>query len=636
MQFRSRWIVLLLLAVIASGARGAEIEVDAQAPFVPEGRPLQGLVITIDAGHGGSPHQEGYHGSARGVNSRVVEGDINMLVAAQVRHHLVDAGAQVHMTRWDDRKVTLDKDGQPTGRSEELGGRVDVAKQTASHLFLSLHHNATGRDTADGVVILIWPTDSGGEDQPLERAFADFLREEVEKLVHHSSEFNHYLNEHPLVTYSDMPSAVVEFGFLTNPDFDKWVSRRGAHRDEAIGVYNAVVRMWETHREELEATRRRLFPDAPAIEPPGEAKPPMAPVASSLWKGDRPPQSSSDIAGLIDLYKRTVLSDRTIFHVDVRAVNREGGWALVGAVNHPLLRDAIEQLLLAAGIEAIENELRVLPDEAVGASRHGITQIPMAMTWGQPREGASVQTQLLLGDPVYLLDRSEDGTYYLVHGADGYVGWVRREAIRLLTAAEFHRRNEMPHVRVTVDTLADDFRIPAGASLPLLGRETRSVTVGLPRGVRSTGNQEWATIPRASVNLNAADGRGEQAARAAVEFLTVPYVFGGRSRLGLDCSGLVSVSYASVGLTMPRDAFQQALVGRLVATSWDRRGLQPGDILFFIDVTGRMIHTGISLGGSRYIHASPPEVQVNSFDPQDELYSELWARHFAFARRPLD
>jgi hypothetical protein len=105
--------------------------VDAAQPFFPEGRPLEGLIITLDPGHGGSAHQPGYSGSARGVNSGVVEGDLNMLVAGHLRHHLVNAGAKVYMTRWDDRKVTPG-DSQ---RAEELGARTRVAVEGRSHLF---------------------------------------------------------------------------------------------------------------------------------------------------------------------------------------------------------------------------------------------------------------------------------------------------------------------------------------------------------------------------------------------------------------------------------------------------------------------------------------------------------------------
>jgi len=152
-------LLFAVLSIAPVAALAQPVEVDAAQPFFPEGRPLEGLIITLDPGHGGSAHQPGYSGSARGVNSGVVEGDLNMLVAGHLRHHLVNAGAKVYMTRWDDRKVTPG-DSQ---RAEELGARTRVAVESRSHLFLSLHHNWAQRRSADGVMILIWPTDSAGK-----------------------------------------------------------------------------------------------------------------------------------------------------------------------------------------------------------------------------------------------------------------------------------------------------------------------------------------------------------------------------------------------------------------------------------------------------------------------------------------
>ncbi|MCC5875846.1 MAG: N-acetylmuramoyl-L-alanine amidase, partial [Candidatus Sumerlaeia bacterium] len=175
---KSIMILTLLLGLLGTAFAAIPIPDDYDPPFRPVDRPLEGLVITVDPGHGGSSFSQGYHGSARGVNSRVVEGDLNMRVSALLYHHLQDAGAQVHMTRLDDRKVTLGA----TGRAVELGARTQLAEETRSHLFLSIHHNSAARASAHGVVILIWPTDSEGNAQPLERAFADILREEIQKM----------------------------------------------------------------------------------------------------------------------------------------------------------------------------------------------------------------------------------------------------------------------------------------------------------------------------------------------------------------------------------------------------------------------------------------------------------------------
>lgn len=605
----------------------------ATRPFEPQGRPLEGLVITLDAGHGGSSHQPGYSGSARGVNSRVVEGDLNILVASQLRHHLIDAGATVHMTRLDDRKVAPGD----TDRATELGSRQAVAKATASHLFLSLHHNSTDSATADGVVILIWPTDSKGADQPLERAMADVLREEVEKGVHHGREYPHYVIDHPLVSASDIPSAVIEFGFLSNADFDAWVSRPGSHREEAQAAYNGIVRLWTEQRAALEAKRAELFPDAGPVVPRAEEDADGAGAAQRLARRLNPfgvPITTPDQAQLlVDAYKSDVLSDSRSFYLSASVARDRDGWQLTGSTNMPRLATGLAGMLEAAGCTPLRNAVATLPADRLGAAIFGVVQIPMALTWAAPREGASVQTQVLLGEPVFLLDETPDGTYVLINGFDGYVGWTRSETVRRMDAAEFQAWESPNRVRVVRETMVDTFRIPTGAVLPIESVGDDSVVVRLPRGVRATDGEPQATVPRDHVLLPQSPMPGQVAAATAVQYLTVPYVFGGRSALGLDCSGLTGVAWATTGVQLPRDADQQALMGRLVATPWHRDGMLPGDQLFFIDASGDLYHTGISLGGSRFIHASPPEVQVSSFDPADPLYSKGWTEAFAFGRR---
>ena len=575
-----------------------------------------------------------------------------MLVAAEVRHYLMGAGATVHMTRWDDRKVAPITELE---RAQELSARTKIAEDTRSHLFVAIHHNASSRASADGVMILSWPTDSAGKDQPLERELADVLREEVEKWVHHSGKFDHMLSEHPLVAGTDIPSACVEFGFLTNPEFDTWVVQQGAHRAEARGLYEGVVRMWREHRNELETLRLKLYPDAKPMgtltvaadaqtEDTAEAdvaeSKPISKILLGLWPFDHAPTNETEVNWLLQRYRAT-LDDSTFFHFVVTAKQEKGTWVLRGATNAPALGSAAEKLLAAAGLRDVENRIETLPSKRLNGKRFGVVQIPMALTWGKPAEGHDAKTQLLLGERVFLLDQTPDAGYTLVQGGDGYCGWVRSEAVLSLDGAQFAMWSNARTATITRDYMVDDFRLPAGACLPVVGEWPAAggtVTLRLPKGVRATKQEAIVAVPVEFLSVRPAgqNSPGMVAAKAAAEYLTVPYVFGGRSRLGLDCSGLTGVAWATAGLTLPRDANQQIMVGRMVATPYYLPDLAPGDLVFFSDDAGSVIHTGVSLGGMRYIHASPPEVQINSFDEKDPLYSETWRTHFAFARRPME
>lgn len=635
------------LAIATSAFAVSEIPVpdDYVPPFFPEGHPLVGLVITIDPGHGGSSFSSGYHGSARGINSRVVEGDLNMAVSGLVYHHLKNAGATVFMTRQDDRKVTLG----PTGRAEELGARTDLAERTQSHLFLSLHHNSATRASADGVMILIWPTDKAGEEQPLEIAFADILRDELKKTVHQKEHFGHYVLDHPLASGTDIPSAVVEFGFLSNADFDAWVTRPTAHKEEAIGIYNAVVRMWTEHRTELSALKAKLFADAPFFIQHSKAMSGIGKPDPRFWPywPSRKPETEAEIRHILENFRAHTLTDRTTFYLDINATLDDGWWILSGRSNFESVANAAaREIRFATGDRAI-NKIEILPSDRLQDRKFGVVQAPMALIWGAPEEGRSVQTQVLLGEPLYLLDINEDETYLLVQGVDGYPGWLRNDAIAPLTREEFIQyMSRTPLARATRDIMLGDFRVPPGALVPYEMREEGALI-----SVHRSGTGPWADrqterlsawpdrdpfiVPMESLRpMDAAPGIA--AAETAMSMLYAPYVFGGRSSQGLDCSGLVGVAWAAAGVQLPRDANQQALVGRLVATKWQQEGMRPGDVLFFVDHTGRVIHTGISLGGKRFVHASPPEVQINSLDRNDPLYSEGWHRAFTIARRPAE
>ncbi|MEP0844478.1 MAG: C40 family peptidase, partial [Phycisphaerae bacterium] len=427
--------------------------------------------------------------------------------------------------------------------------------------------------------------------------------------------------------------------------FDAWVSRRGSHRQEALGVYNGIVRMWREHRGELEALRTSLFP---ASGPGAASRPAMTAwtwmdeavarrtnLHRTLWPFERPPASADEIEWVADQYRRRVVSDATCFYLKTDVEKDGPGWRLRAATSHPRLLAALRRVLERLECGPIQVEMTALPSDRLGRRRFGVTRMPMALVRSRPDEAAGADTQLLLGDRVFLLDETADGAYLLLHAADGYVGWVRADAVLRMEAAEFGEWERAPRATLLKDVLLDDFRLPAGARLPLIELGPQGAKLRLPAPVAATRGQAAAVTACSNLQIPPEASPGRSAALAAVEFLTTPYVFGGRSRLGLDCSGLTGIAYATVGLSLPRDARQQVMVGQLSALPWHLAGLEPGDLLFFCDETGRVSHTGVSLGGSRFIHASPPEVQVSSLDPADPLYSARWRERFALARRPL-
>jgi peptidoglycan DL-endopeptidase CwlO len=108
--------------------------------------------------------------------------------------------------------------------------------------------------------------------------------------------------------------------------------------------------------------------------------------------------------------------------------------------------------------------------------------------------------------------------------------------------------------------------------------------------------------------------------RSALRFLGVPYVFGGTTSAGFDCSGYVQHVFAMIGIHLPRTADAQYYAGRRV------RHLRPGDLVFFQTYEPGPSHVGIYLGHGHFVHASSHGVMVSS------LSNPYWANRYIGAK----
>lgn len=255
----------------------------------------------------------------------------------------------------------------------------------------------------------------------------------------------------------------------------------------------------------------------------------------------------------------------------------------------------------------------------------------------QPQSNSEQVSQTVLGHTVLLRETAEETPGWLyVQTDDDYAGWVRAKQVRLLEAGEeyppggrAYRVNALwAFVREQPDPQALHLTLaPLGAWLEGLGWEQDWLRVRLPDGregwvAAQDVTSQWVTVTRAGTlrveGVVVSQGRhtepyvvprvGWQNALVytAKRLLGVPYLWGGSSPFGLDCSGFVQLVYRLCGLVIPRDADLQAEWGRTTEVALQEA--QPGDLIFFAggdDPHQRTVtHVGMVVDGEHFIHSS--------------------------------
>jgi cell wall-associated NlpC family hydrolase len=282
-----------------------------------------------------------------------------------------------------------------------------------------------------------------------------------------------------------------------------------------------------------------------------------------------------------------------------------------------LLEAALPRLRDVAGDRTVRG--RLLPAQAL-VGRSAWVAASVAEVRREPAHTAEQVTQALQGEVLEPL-LHEDG-WVLVRLPDQYVGWVRDWHVGVVLAnvpEEFTRRANA-RVASTVAALA---------SSPEQGADPLGETILGTRVVVSRKQHGWAAVelpgarsgylPEAALRDGAGPWTGGIASLLAMlrRFLGVPYLWGGKSPKGFDCSGLVQFAFALHGLQLPRDADEQAQCGLAVDAP------EPGDLHFF--GKERVTHVAVAETPRRFLHARG-EVRVNALRPGDPGYdAELHA-----------
>lgn len=328
----------------------------------------------------------------------------------------------------------------------------------------------------------------------------------------------------------------------------------------------------------------------------------------------------------VDFFRLKLGNDSRLFAFHVTAKTTKADQVeLRGYVEFPETRQALVTLLGHLGFD-VEDQLTTLPEAKLGEKVYGLVKTTHSLSYDRPSGTRGVVTDCLLGEPLFLL-REEQG-HFLVHSGGGYLGYVAKDDVHRLGAAAFSHYPSDSSVRMITDhSLDSGLVVPAGAQLKRLPSEDDAVRCALPTG-------EVVELPAAVCEPSSRpDAAIDRAIASGRQLLGTPYLWGGKTSEGIDCSGLVQVAYSTTGVHLPRDSNQQFLQGQLTATRWYRAGLRRGDTLYFLGSNGRIRHTALYLGNDKFLQAEEPVVEISSFNPKHDDFDPRRSASFAFAKR---
>ena len=339
-------------------------------------------------------------------------------------------------------------------------------------------------------------------------------------------------------------------------------------------------------------------------------------------------QSTVDSIGVV------WVPDRRLGVDNVKVLTNGSGFLLKGEVNQRGHKSALLEFFNQKNI-SITDSLRVLPDST--GDSHGIIRISVANMRSEPRHWAEMVSQALMGTPVLIL-KDDDG-WLQIQTPDGYIAWMTDESVTICSDVQMASWRssqrvivEAQHSYVYIDEQESGIvcDLVLGCLLEVASSAVAHYCVELPDGRRGFVRMSHVTLFNEWLLKRVPTEEGLVA--CARSFMGLPYLWGGTSANGLDCSGFVKTVYFMNGVVLMRDASQQFLQGDALECN-DMDGFKAGDLLFFGNTeTRRVTHVGMWLGNGCFIHESGL-VGVNSLDRTHTNYSRYYNRALLGARR---
>lgn len=237
---------------------------------------------------------------------------------------------------------------------------------------------------------------------------------------------------------------------------------------------------------------------------------------------------------------------------------------------------------------------------------YGICNLAIVPMRQEPNDRSEQVSQILFGEIFEIVEQNQKWSKIKLY-FDGYEGWIDSKQLKKIDAQNYQ-------------TLADEPLILNGDLLEYVASQKTLIPITLGAQLN------FLHFPEVNIQNFEFDGLKKSGIHPKTNliqtsflYLNAPYLWGGKSPLGIDCSGFTQMVYKLNGYVLPRDASQQALVGESLSFIEE---CEPGDLAFFDNEEGNITHVGIMLPDYHIIHASG-QVRIDLIDHQGIFNTDL-------------
>ena len=355
--------------------------------------------------------------------------------------------------------------------------------------------------------------------------------------------------------------------------------------------------------------------------------------------------SASEAVAIFEAIKQEYAPDKRVAIFDIELASKARHLTLKGKSNLPEAKADLIRKLTAAGFE-VTDEIKQLPADDLKGKAYGIVNVSVCNIRSQPGHSQELATQALLGTPIRIYEKKD--AWFRIQTPDGYLGWLDNGGFQQISENNYKEWISAPKIIYNRD-FGFAYEAPdkesqkvsnlvTGNTLKSIGMEGDFIKVQYPDGRVGFVHEE--EISNFDSWLASRTPDVANILTTAQTFLGRPYLWGGTSGNGMDCSGFTKMVFYLNGVQLARDASQQVHTGHAVETDTTLKNLLPSDFLFFGRYTDegkeRITHVGIYMGQGKMIHASGDGgVMIESLIRGAKDFNEKRLKSFIRAKRML-